>query len=228
LRITFRIALVLLIGPCSQARAQDPGIEISDQANRAVARVEALWAPNKANMELMRKREEQERTYLTQTAQQAQIPIPNRQPICSSGELNTNEKAALIGLNGNMSAFRTALSSERQQLGTLNQRYKESVAGGDPYVTRISLYEKLVWSSTRLKMMLFLFDAFGSDMDVIQMSIDSTCLARKIISSGLVQSQETANILREVTSDREAHERSMFTATNRAYGDVLDIIMSMP
>jgi hypothetical protein len=87
----------------------------------------------------------------------------------------------------------------------------------------ISVYDKLVWSRARLKMMLLLRSVFDERVQIIGLTIDSTCAARKILSSEWSASNDV-DILRTETSRREARE---VPSEDDAFSDTLTLIMRM-
>jgi hypothetical protein len=220
-RIRIELLIVLAVSGwfASPCRAQDVGVEVTAQADRAVAQFEASWSKNKTTLDALRVRELDEKKALESILRMASLP---KMQSCPDQEKTANGRAIAINLRSIATALKTAITSEKNQLEAWSGQFDESAAA--PYATRISVYDKLVWSRARLKMMLFLRSVFDEHVQVRGLTIDNTCAARKILSSNWSASKDV-DILRTETSRREARE---VPSEDNAFSDTLDLIMRMP
>jgi hypothetical protein len=221
MRIPIELLMALAVfgwfaSPC---RAQDAGVEVTAQAERAVAQFEAAWSKNKTTLDALRARELDEKKALERILRMASLP---KMQACPDQEKTASERAIAINLRSISTALKTAITSEKNQLEAWSNRTDESATA--PYATRVSVYDKLVWSRARLKMMLFLRSVFDERVQIIGLTIDSTCAARKILSSEWSASNDV-DILRTETSRREASEAPL---EDDAFSDTLTLIMRMP
>lgn len=212
MRIRIELLIVLTVSGwfASPCRAQDVGVEVTAQADRAVAQFEASWSKNKTTLDALRVRELDEKKALESILRMVSLP---KMQSCPDQEKTANGRAIAINLRSIATALKTAITSGQ---------FDESAAA--PYATRISVYDKLVWSRARLKMMLFLRSVFDEHVQVRGLTIDNTCAARKILSSNWSASKDV-DILRTETSRREARE---VPSEDNAFSDTLDLIMRMP
>jgi hypothetical protein len=149
MRIRIQLLMVLTVfGWCaSPCRAQDVGVEVTAQADRAVAQFEASWSKNKTTLDALRVPELDEKKALESILRMASLPKMQSCP-----DRAANGRAIAINLRSIATALKTAITSEKNQLEAWSGQFDESAAA--PYATRISVYDKLVWSRARLKMML--------------------------------------------------------------------------
>jgi clan AA aspartic protease (TIGR02281 family) len=213
------LALVGLFS--APSHAQDPGVEISAQADRAVAQFTMTWSKNKAALDALRAREVEGKKSLQHIIERA--GLPKMQP-CPDQDKTTDERAIKINLHGIYAAFTSAMKSEVDEHESRTREFNEM---HEPYETRMSLYDKIIWSRARMQMMVFLSHILDEQAQVTELTITNTCTARKILSSKWTASEEVLDMLRTETSRRETQEASNLAQAN-AFTDTLSIIMEMP
>jgi hypothetical protein len=227
MRIRIELLMVLAVfgwfaSPC---RAQDVGVETTAQAERAVAQFKTTWSKNKVALAALMTREADEKKSLQRIIE---LAGHLKMQACTDQEKTANERAVTIKLRGIYTAFETAAKFEEEEYKSRSNQYDESASSsGSSYETRISLYDKVVWSRARIGMMLFLRSVFEDHVQVANLAIDNTCAGRKILSSGRTVPEEIADVLRTETSRREANEASILSQSD-TFGHTLDLIMRMP
>jgi hypothetical protein len=224
-RIRIELLIVLAISgwfapPC---RAQDVGVETSAQAERAIAQFKTTWSKNKVALAALKMREMDEKKSLQRILE---LAGHLKMQVCTDQEKTSNERAITIKLRGISAAFETAAKSEEEEYSSRSNQYNES-ASASAYETRISLYDKIVWSRARIGMMLFLHSVFEDHVQVANLTIDNTCAGRKVLAPGPTVPKEIEDMLRTETSRREANEASILSQSD-TFSRTLDLIMRMP
>jgi hypothetical protein len=226
MRAAAPIVLALSVVLSSHSYAQDPAIEDAAMADRAVAQIQTTWAETKTMIDALRADESDEQNALRRVLGRVALPSGRS---CSDQEMTTPERAIMLNLSGKLSAFNAALSSESAQREALSKQYNEANFSNAPYATRMSLYDKLVWSSARMKMLVNLHDSiFRGDVEVTEMELANTCTARRLLASHRVTSKDAADMLRTYVARREASEAATLARQNSFYSETLNFITGMP
>jgi hypothetical protein len=223
MRIEMLMVLAVVGWFATPSRAQDVGVEITAQAQQAIAQFNTTWSKNKVALDALKTREVAENKSLQHILDRAGL---SKMQACTDQEKTTNERAIIITLRSDEAALETAAQSEDEENKSRSAQYDEAVSSKASYERRISLFDKRVWSSARLQMILFLHTIFLEYAQVQELSIDNTCTARKILSSKSPVPKEIADMLRTETSRREEYEASILSRRD-AYDVTLSLIMRM-
>ena len=160
MRLELFLALALVGWFAAPSLAQDPSVEDSALANRAVAQFKTIWSNNKTLVEALRDRELDEKKSLERLIEKAGLP---KMQACPDQDKTANERAISIKLRGIEAAWESAATSEADEYKSRLREFNESVSSNEPYATRFSLSDKVVWSRARAQMLLFLGPIFGEE-----------------------------------------------------------------
>jgi hypothetical protein len=222
MRLELFLALAFVGWFSAPCHAQDPGVEISAQADRAVAQFKMTWSKNKATLDALRAREMDENKSLQHLLEMAGLP---KNQACPDQDKTTNERAITINLRSVSAAFESAMKSEVEEYESRSRELND--VSDSAYATRISLFDKIVWSRARAQMMVFLSNVFDEYEQVMELTTTNTCAARKLLLAKWSTPKEASDIQRKETSRREAREASSRSEGN-VYTDTLNLIIKLP
>jgi hypothetical protein len=209
----------------SSSYGQDLAVQIVDQANRAVAHFKTTLSENSSVIKTFNDQQSGTRDALQRIARQ--LGIPTVAP-CSEQDKSTIMRVTVltVTLDGIKSQIDTALATETEQSRQLQRSYSIAQSTSAPYLTQISMYDKLVWSNARSQMISVLKSILEGHRLAAQLSIENTCLSHKLLASNRLF-DEADKIIREQTVQDETQQTRMTASSREFFHNMLSLIMSM-
>lgn len=166
----------LLLGCASPA--PDPGVEISSQADRAVGRFDAAWAPKQKPLGESRDAQQEIRKSLFGLAPGA---AANPEEFCSDDMRSPDELSLFAQINAMYDELMSGMLDELGAHEEWSRRFSRAKSAGAADAAKRPLYRQLVWSRARLDMMRTLLTTFKIDAEVQALRMQNACLARLIL-----------------------------------------------
>jgi hypothetical protein len=182
-RLAFAGLLSALLLGCASP-APDAGAEISSQAERAVGRFDAAWAPKQKPLSESRDAQQEIRRELFALAPAA---AADPEEFCSDGMRTPDELSLFAQINAMYDELMSGMLDELGAHEQWNRRFAQAKSAGEGDAAKRPLYRQLVWSRARLDMMRTLLTTFKIDAEVQALRMQNACLARIILRAGPAQ-----------------------------------------
>ena len=206
------------------ALAFDPAVEISEQADKAFRQFELTWSGKLAPAKKLLDSEK-----LNQSKLYRWLPDPTIKPkdLCDGVAISEEQVAMEYRITQLYAEFRSVMDSEKENFEVCKKQYSEATSRGASYDTKISYYEKLVWSRARMRMLYLFSEVFDQDAAFQTVRAQNNCAIEQLLSSNNQSvDKEQLRRLRDLMTER--NPKASAQRFYEIYHDTLSIILSFP
>ena len=221
LRVVLLVFSAQIAGGTSWAK--DPSVELVDKADKAADQFEFIWSGKIGTSKGLLDDQLALQRRLQKLLPNSSIKLD---ALCTSNLLSAEDRLLLNRSGELLLEFKTAMNGETQSYASWKKQYSDAAANGSPYDIRLSLYEKLVWSRARSRMLITVSTVFDNDYAFHQTRVQNSCAVNRILAE-----QSPAPDKVKLLALREHLKTELNTPASKFYDfyhETLSIILSMP